>query len=206
MNPHCNDRAITRARGRIAKRSAAALIVSGVLLSAAAVDAAPLERGTFHDAGSEFLEDFCDEDILDMTHEWVVDGQFLGVGTGRAGLIHFRDSLRGTDIWTNENTGRVYYGTWTANSRDLFVTDNGDGTLTIEVKASGGTSWYTDTGLKLRDPGQTRFAFIVDHNGTPTNPFDDEFVEDLGVTFGSTGRNDLQGRDFCEDLLLFTTP
>ena len=56
----------------------------------------------------------------------------------------------------------------------------------------------------MADPGQIRFSFLVDANGTPTDPSDDTFIADLGPVKDSTGRNDTQDRDFCEDLVLFT--
>src|ERR687892_402717 len=37
----------------------------------------------------------------------------------------------------------------------------------------------------------------------PTDFSDDEFIADLGLVKGSTGRNDTQGRDFCEDIHTF---
>ena len=37
------------------------------------------------------------------------------------------------------------------------------------------------------------FELLIDHGGTPQDPSDDEFLADLGLVFGSTGRND----DFC---------
>jgi hypothetical protein len=56
----------------------------------------------------------------------------------------------------------------------------------------------------FRNPGQVRFELLVDHGGTPSDPSDDEFLEFLGVVKGSTGRNDLEGRNFCDDLREFT--
>ena len=43
------------------------------------------------------------------------------------------------------------------------------------------------------DPGQIRIEFVVDHNGTPTDPSDDILLSETLVK-GSTGRSD----DFCE--------
>jgi hypothetical protein len=34
---------------------------------------------------------------------------------------------------------------------------------------------------------------LLDDGGTPSDPFDDEVIDDLGLVKGSTGRND----DFC---------
>ena len=55
--------------------------------------------------------------------------------------------------------------------------------------------------IEPNDPGQVRFQFMVDSNGTLDDPSDDTFVADLGRVFGSTGRNDLQELDFCDAVL-----
>jgi len=41
-----------------------------------------------------------------------------------------------------------------------------------------------------RDPGQIRFAPVIDLGGTPLDLSDDEFVEFLGFVKESTGRSD----------------
>ena len=75
------------------------------------------------------------------------------------------------------------------------MTDNGDGTLTILTLGTGNDVYYGPDGDVIgRNPGQIRSEFIVDHGGTPTDPSDDEFLVDLGIVKGSTGRSD----DFCE--------
>ena len=82
--------------------------------------------------------------------------------------------------------------------KDLRVTDNGDGTLTILVLSTGNIAVYGPDGKALaRNPGQVRFELLVDHGGTPTDPSDDEFLEFLGLVKGSTGRTD----DFCAAVL-----
>ena len=59
----------------------------------------------------------------------------------------------------------------------------------------------------LKDPGQTRFAFDIDYNGTPGDPSDDVEVPDsFRIVRPSTGNSDLSQRDFCADLVEFTTP
>jgi hypothetical protein len=79
--------------------------------------------------------------------------------------------------------------------KDLRVTDNGDGTQTILILATGNAVLYGDDGKAIaRNPGQIRFEILVDDGGTPTDPSDDEFLDFLGVVKGSTGRSD----DFCE--------
>jgi hypothetical protein len=78
--------------------------------------------------------------------------------------------------------------------KDLRITDNGDGTLTILVLATGNSVVYGANGKAIaRNPGQIRFELLIDHGGTPTDPSDDEFLKFLGVVKESTGRTD----DFC---------
>src|SRR6185503_5857298 len=49
-------------------------------------------------------------------------------------------------------------------------------------------------------------TFDIDYNGTPGDPGDDVEVPDsFRVVRDSTGRNDLAGRDFCADLVEFTS-
>jgi hypothetical protein len=87
------------------------------------------------------------------------------------------------------------------------ITDNGDGTITIVTIATGGSRFYDTNGkLVLNDPGQTRFAVDIDYNGTPSDPDDDVEVPDsFRIVRDSTGRNDTAGRDFCADLVEFTS-
>jgi hypothetical protein len=196
-------------RHTVARRSFGALAAIAVIAVAAPADAQPLERGTFHDVGSE---QFLDEEGnpgcegLDIMYSWDVSGSYLINSRGRDGLVYFSDSVRGTEAWTNLATGKSYTLLFTRTSRDMTVTDNGDGTLTIIVQGSGGDRWYDGDGqLVLRDPGMVRFEILIDHAGTPADPFDDEFVEFVGIVKGSTGLNETDGRDFCEDIALFTT-
>jgi hypothetical protein len=96
---------------------------------------------------------------------------------------------------------------FTANTKDQTIVDNGDGTITIIDFAAGGSRYYDSAGkLVLKDPGEVRFAFDIDYNGTPANPDDDQDVPDsFRIVRDSTGLNDTQGRDFCADLLEFTS-
>jgi hypothetical protein len=67
------------------------------------------------------------------------------------------------------------------------------------VKSSGGVNVFGPDGkLLFKDPGQSRSVLLIDNGGTLADPSDDVFVEDLGRIKGSTGRNDLEGRDFCD--------
>ena len=75
------------------------------------------------------------------------------------------------------------------------MTDNGDGTLTILVLATGNDVFYGPDGKAIgRNPGQIRFEILVDHGGTPTDPSDDVVLVPARAGERSTGRSD----DFCE--------
>ena len=187
---------------RWGRRAAAAIAASAVIVGAAPVSAAVLERDSYHDVGSEPV-DWCDG--IDATHTWDVRGTVLGVARGRDGLVRYQDSSRGTNVFTNNVTHKTITARWATNSRDLQVTDNGDDTLTILVQASGGERWYdSNDKLVLREPGLVRYEILIHNGGTPTDPSDDEFLDFLGIVKGSTGRNDTSGRDFCDDLRSFT--
>ena len=203
MYPSTTDTTPSRAqRGLRLLGPAVALSAIGVLAGAATAASAPVEKGRFHDTGSELFEGLCGVDVV---HTWDVSGSILGVTPGSDGLVHFRDSSRGTHVFTNTETGRSYTQVFATATHDREVTDNGDGTLTIMIQGSGSEKWYDGDGeLVLMNPGMIRWEILVDHAGTPSDPFDDEFIEFLGDVTESTGRNDTEGRDFCEDLLLHT--
>ena len=75
--------------------------------------------------------------------------------------------------------------------------DNGDGTRTVIVLSTGNATLYDGSGKAIgRNPGQVRFEFLVDHNGTPGDPSDDVGISEALIK-GSTGRTD----DFCEALV-----
>jgi hypothetical protein len=180
------------------------LAVAGLLVSTPAT-AKPLDKGHFRDVFSETGD--CDG--TPVQDDGDVRGNFLFNQRGGAKnpFPYYRESVRGTIVHTNLNTGGTFTEVFTNNSRDHRIVNNGDGTITITVFASGGFRAYDQNGkLVLNDPGQIRFAFDLDFNGTPGNPDDDEEIDgSFRIIRESTGRNDTQGRDFCADLVEFTT-
>ena len=181
--------------------TACGLALVGGMVASAPAAAQPLEQGRFHDVFTEFFD--CDGTPARTDGD--VSGNFLAVT--HDGLVFFRESVRGTLVHTNLDTGGTFTEIFTVNRRDAEVIDNGDGTLTIVVYATGSVRFYdTDGNLVLADPGQIRFQFMVDDGGTPGDPSDDEEIEGtFQVIRESTGRNDTQDRDFCEDLVTFTS-
>ena len=190
---------------RSAKKTRALTVTALVLSSvvgplAGAAAAAPLEKGHFHDVGSE-PQELCD---LDVQHDFDVTGSYRAIPQGRDGLVHYGDHARGTESWTNLATHKSFSHSFSTATRDTKVTDNGDGTLTIEFQVMGSDTYYgPDGSVVYRDPGQTRITLVVDDGGTPADPSDDEELS-FAIRRESTGRNDTAGHDFCEDLNTIT--
>lgn len=177
------------------------IVVALVLSLPAAALAKPLERERYHDSDSQIVEDFCGFEGLTVHEQF---DEYINVtfnGHGRDGLAYFTGTVHGWASWTNVDSGETMKQIWNFVDKDQKVTDNGDGTLTIRIKNAGSSKVYGPDGkLLFTDPGQTQFEILVDDGGTPSDPSDDEFLEFLGVVKGSTGRNDLTDRDFCEDI------
>jgi hypothetical protein len=125
---------------------------------------------------------------------FVLDLRIHAVPHGRDGLVYFLSHGKRTEVITNLANDRSVSSVAKVIEKDLRVTDNGDGTLTILVLATGNAVLYGENGKAIaRNPGQIRFELVVDHGGTPNDPSDDE-VLDFRIVKESTGRSD----DFCE--------
>ena len=191
------------------RRSVIAFLITGLavasLVASTPANAKPIDKGHFHDVSTSDPYD-CDGTLAQDSVD--VSGNFVFNQRGSSPFPYYRESVHGTVVTTNLNTGGTYTNVFTANSKDQTIVDNGDGTITITTFASGGSRFYDTNGkLVLRDPGQFRFAFDIDYNGTPGDPSDDiEVPDSFRVVRDSTGRNDLEGRDFCADLVEFTSP
>jgi hypothetical protein len=175
---------------------AAGMAMVGSMALAGGASAKPLEHGEFHEEGTFIEKDFCGVPDLDVRGSFVFDNRFLVNSHGKDALIYFQENYLATTVFTAN--GNTVTSVERAISKDLQVTDNGDGTLTILQLATGNATLYGPDGKAIgRNPGQVRFEFVVDHGGTPTDPSDDVLVEDHGMVKGSTGRSD----DFCETIV-----
>ena len=181
---------------RFLRRGSAVLVTLLVLsgLSAAVAAAAPLVHERFHDEGTFVDSDFCGAGLT-VDGTFVTDGSVLINPRGADGLLYFLEHVKVTVVYTNRANGKtVTHEVVTRVNKDLRVTDNGDGTLTILAFATGNDVYYGPDGNVIgRNPGQTRVEILIDHGGTPTDPSDDEFLAEE-IVKGSTGRSD----DFCE--------
>ncbi len=183
---------------------AGGLAIAGIMLSSTPASARPIEKEHFHDV---FTSDVYDCDGTPAQDSGDVSGNFVFNQRGSSPFPYARESVRGTVVTTNLETGGTFTNVFTASHRDHTIVDNGDGTITLTVFASGGSRFYDQHGkLVLKDPGQIRFAFDIDYNGTPGDPSDD--VQDptsFRIVRSSTGNSDFSDRDFCADLVEFTT-
>lgn len=176
----------SRRIGRVAAVVTAAAVV---VTLAAPVTAAPLEKGTFHEEFSFVDPDFCGAG-LEVRFDGVADGRFKAMRRGRDGLVYFMEHVHVTETLTNLANDTSVSDELRTLSKDLHVTDNGDGTLTVLVLATGNFTLYGPNGKAIaRNPGQVRFELLVDHGGTPDDPFDD-VVLDFKLVKESTGRSD----------------
>lgn len=171
--------------------AAFAVCAAVAALTAGSAAAKPFFEDTFHIEDSILHENFCDVQDLTVSQAIVADGTIRAVPHGRAGLAYFLSHARETHIFTNVSNGDAVRLLQHGTEKDQKITDNGDGTLTILVKIVGNDVFYGPDGKAIaRNPGQIQFEILVNHNGTPADPFDDEFILGLGDVKGSTGRTD----------------
>lgn len=182
----------------------AGLVLAGTLLVSTSATAKPIDKGHFHDVFTSDVYN-CDGTLAQDSVD--VSGNFVFNQRGSSPFPYYRESVHGTVVTTNLETGGTYTNVFTSNSRDHKIVDNGDGTITITSFGSGGSRFYDANGkLVLKDPGQVEVAFDIDYNGTPGDPSDDIDVPgSFRIVRASTGNSDLSDRDFCADLVQFTS-
>jgi hypothetical protein len=182
----------------------AGLAIAGTVLAGTSATAQPIDKGHFHDV---FTGDVFTDCGFPAQDSGDVSGNFVFNQRVSSPFPYYRESVRGSIVTTNLATGGTYTNVFTATSKDQTIVDNGDGTITITTFAAGGSRYYdSDGNFVLKDPGETRFAIDIDYMGTPGDPDDDvEVVDSFRVVRPSTGNSDFSDRDFCADLLEFTT-
>jgi hypothetical protein len=177
------------------RRLLLAMALLAALVAAMSAQAEPgrVFKESIHIEDFNEIEGFCETDMVVQSH-FVADLKVKAMPRGRDGLIYFANHLSITETFTNEANSNTVVSTVKAIDKDLRVTDNGDGTLTILVLTTGNAVIYNSDGKAIgRNPGQVRFELVVDHGGTPNDPTDDTEIS-FEVVKESTGRTD----DFCE--------
>lgn len=111
-----------------------------------------------------------------------------------------------TDVYTNPDTGETFTISNTFFAKDVRIVDNGDGTITIRFTTNFEQRVYGSEGeLLYVDRGHLQDAVVIDYNGTPGDPSDDEFVDAVVDAFRIVGHLETENRDFCEDFLAATS-
>lgn len=168
------------------RSAAAALAVVAALATTATAHGGQAVRETIHVEDDMVIEDFCDVPGLDVNAALTLDLRVTIVPHGPDGLDYYLQTGTWTERLTNPSTGSYVTSVATTLEKDKLVTDNGDGTLTIAVLATGNAVVYGEDGKAIaRNPGQLRFLLYVAADGSLTRG---------EVVKGSTGRSD----DFCE--------
>jgi len=182
----------------------AGLVTAGAVLASAPATARPIDKGHFHDV---FTSDVYDCNGTPAQDSVDVSGNFVFNQRGSSPFPYYGESVRGTVVTTNLKTGGTYTNVFAVNAKNHTIVDNGDGTITLTVLAAGSSRFYDANGnFVLKDPGQFRFAVDLDYNGTPGDPSDDvEVPNSFRIVRPSTGNSDLSERDFCADLVEFTS-
>ena len=166
------------------------LAAPALVLSPAA--AASQFRDVIDDQFSNTIDDYCGVSGLTAVDAGTFHSR-LRILTKNSGTAYFLEHITVDETVTGVASGRSVTIHTAFVSKDLKVTDNGDGTLTIVSLLTGPSTAYGPDGRPIaRDPGQVRFLIVVDENGTPGN-LDDDFEVSRELIKGSTGRTD----DYC---------
>ena len=178
---------------RLGAMLALGAIAAVMLAAAAGAKPGQVFRETIHDE-FEFVDDnFCDAGLT-VEVAVVLDIRVHAVPHGRDRLVYFLQHGTEMDVFTNLDNGKSIRSFARVIEKDMRVTDNGDGTLTVVIQATGNATLYGENGKAIaRNPGQIRIELLIDHGGTPNDPSDDVVLSEELVR-GSTGRSD----DFCE--------
>jgi len=165
----------SRAR-RLSRMTASALVLFG--LSAAAAAAQPLENAHFTGTGVHVEQDIgeCLWVPFPIEHESRYNARFQLFRRGADGLLHSSFRYSSIDTVTNLDTGISLRSTTVQGERDVRVTDNGDGTLSIVVLLVGTTTYHAPDGALIGvDATKSTLELLVDHAGTPAD-WDDDVV------------------------------
>ena len=180
-------------RGAVAVAAAAALVAS--VVAAPSATARPLENVKFTEEDSFTDTNFCDAGVtvqVDETAEVHVLLNSRKPGTAP----YFKANVVADTTYTGP--GGVVTEHVRIVDKDLRITDNGNGTMTILVLATGNATAYDETGTAIaRNPGQVRYEVLIGYGADIADPSDDVFIAFLGEVKGSTGRTD----DFCGPVL-----
>lgn len=160
------------------------LVVATAVMLAAVAGAGRVDRFTIYDERTFDLENFCGVEGLTVTIARTVDIRVLVVPRGSDGVDYFLQHGAWKEVLTNGDTSLTSFAL--VIEKDLRVTDNGDGTVTVLILATGNATLYGEDGKAIaRNPGQVLLELVFDESGAELS---------RRVVRESTGRSD----DFCD--------
>lgn len=171
----------------------AIVFVAGALFaSTGTANAAPLEHGFGEDS---WFDEFDCNGLITLQSAGSEQWHYLLNQRGPNGLMYDQVNVSGTNTFTNPDTGKTFTATWRGLGKELKVTDNGDGTVTIRVISAGPVKYYGPDGQRMFiDTGYFEAERVYD------------YVNDVEISWTfvrSVGRFDTAGRDFCMDMAEF---
>jgi hypothetical protein len=167
-------------------------LVAPALCAVPPSSAAPPEFETISETFVNRIDHYCDVDGLSVVSTGTFES-VLKVRTAGSGVQYFLEHTTLRERVTGVASGHSVTIETSTLSKDLKITDNGDGAPTIIALLTGPSSVYGPDGKAIaRNPGQVRFRIVISDGGTPSNP-DDDVELSFEQVKGSTGRSD----DYC---------
>ncbi|RYP89031.1 hypothetical protein EKO23_00965 [Nocardioides guangzhouensis] len=168
---------------RLRSLTSFAALLAGLAIPALGVEAtasaAPGEWEAFHNEFSFVEEDSCGVPGLTLEQVFVVDGRSKVTVHGPDGMHYYAALEQVARTVTNVATGESVTQVIDLRFADLKVTDNGDGTSTIISQRPARVVYLQDGRVIARGATLVRFEALWDNGGTPTDPYDDEFLEEV---------------------------
>ena len=127
----------------------------------------------------------------------------------QSGFPLFQGTASGTQTFTNPDTGKSITNQFAGVAfKDLSVTDNGDGTITLRTASAGLPEKLVlpDGTIVSMDVGRVVVVSVIDYNGTPTNTDDDTLLsQSLVFEAGHLPDLDSNFELFCQNLVAYLT-
>jgi hypothetical protein len=180
------------------RRACVAVLVGGLIafgIGAVPAAARVVDHGQFHNTRSEVIE-VCG---LTLRRDIDIRGMFVDNSHGPEGLVYLTETNRGTETWTNLANDLTMTEVIHNVQKDLKVTDNGDGTLTVIRIISGVHNLKGPDGkIERTNSGTVWTESLIDHRGTPTDRSDDPEQPLAFRHIKDAGLNEFD--DFCADI------
>lgn len=158
-----------------------------------------IENGHFRGADTHIEQEahpgWCPNVDFSVEFSGRFTSHFLTMKRGVDGLWYFSGGFESHGTYTNLENGQTLTERGSARWRDTRITDNGDGTITIEAADVGTHLLFGPDGRQLgHDAGRRSFTVVIDTNGT-VEPDDDVVVWE--TMHPATGTFTLGELDWC---------